>query len=103
MPLKTFLSKLTIKIYIDIAATSKNAISGVDRVIDLYHKVLKDVPWKTLRGKLDNLEKHRNDYSSGAASIISNVKGHMTSGIDAYKKASEIIYAWCNFAVKRLE
>lgn len=71
--------------------------------MDLYYKVLKDVPLSTLNEKLNNLEKYHNDYSSAAAGIISEIKGHMSNGIDAYKRASQIIYDWCNFAVKRLE
>lgn len=71
--------------------------------MDLYQKLLKEVPWSTLKQKLDNLEAYRNDYSNAAASIISEIKGHMTNGIAAYKKSSQNIYDWCVVAVKRLD
>lgn len=82
---------------------SKNAIDEVNRAMGLYQKILKDVPWTTLKQKLDNLESYRNDYSSSAASIIAEIRGHMTKGIDAYKSSSRNIYDWCMFAQKRLE
>lgn len=71
--------------------------------MDLYQKVLKDLPWSSLKSSLNNLEQYRNDYSSSAADIISEIKGHMSSGIEAYKRSSRNIYDWCNFAVQRLD
>lgn len=71
--------------------------------MDIYQKVLKDLPWNSLKSSLDNLEQYRNDYSSSAASIISEIKGHMSSGIEAYKRSSRNIFDWCNFAVQRLD
>lgn len=88
---------------LDIAVASKNAFNEVNRAMDLYYKVLKEVPWSTLKQKLDHLEAYRNDYSGAAAAIIAQIRVQMTNGIDAYKRSSQSISEWCGYAVKQLE
>lgn len=88
---------------LDIADASKSALNEVNQAMDLYNKILRDVPWTNLKQKLNNLESYRNDYSSAAASIIAEIRGHMTNGIDAYKKATQSIFDWCSTAAQKLE
>lgn len=75
----------------------------MDKGLSLFDKRLdKDVPWNIFKDTLKKLDVFRQDYSTEAASLISDLKVKMYDGIDTYFMASENIYEWCGVAIPRL-
>lgn len=89
--------------WLDIAPISKNTFSAIAVALNFFDKISKEVPWRTVKEKLDHLESYHNDYSKEAAGIIAEIKKHMTAGIAAYKKSLEQINQWCDDTKKSLE
>lgn len=48
------------------------------------------------------LDKQKNDYSKQSAALVSEAKELMKDGIDAYHRASESIFGWCDEAISLL-
>lgn len=85
------------------AEIANEALTTTDEVLGMYIEVLdRAVPWKAFEQTLAELDKYKSVYSEQSVSLIDDIKLLMKNAIDAYYKASELIFRWCDTATPLL-
>lgn len=88
---------------LDIVETSKKAINEVKNVVNLYDKLLTELPWKKLQETVTNLDQRKAEYSEAARKIVLEIKSLMATGVRRYVGSSRRIYDWTDSAEEQLQ
>lgn len=84
--------------------TTKEVIEKAGKALDLYNQVLdRIVPWKTLKEKLNEMDKHQDEYALETIELFTAIKMFMASGIDAYFRSTKSIFDWTSSAIPELK
>lgn len=85
-------------------AEGVNAIvESAEKVIGLYDKLYDRVlPWNDLKKSIEELDKHREVYSSESSDLIGRIKTLVLNGLDQYFVSTQDIFEWCGLASQLL-
>lgn len=84
--------------------TMIEGIGVAGEALVFYDKLVENIiPWTDLNNTLQQLDRFQEDYSTGSALLISEIKTLMMNGIDAYFSASQDVYELAGTIATHLE